>query len=711
VFVSLKDLNLLQRYRTGRHNLLRDFYVPCLGKSLAYDRAVGFFSSSSLASAAQGLTAFIQAGGEMRLVASPHLSAADIEAIETGLRQRDRVIADALTRALDQDFAAIARDRLACLAWLLAQGRLGIKIAVVKDLQNAGIYHEKLGIFLDADGNRVVFGGSANESDRAYRRNFECIDVFRSWRLGDDERIDEKVADFDDLWGNQTPELEVMAFPEAAKRKLLERCPDYPPGVSQELDAAQQAGTIAGDYRTVLGVPMLPNSITLRNYQQKALENWFANQGRGTLKMATGSGKTITALAIAAALYQKCKAQNKPLQALLIICPYRHLVTQWATESRKFGLQPILAFDKVQTWQGELQSQLMDLSLGSQPFVTVITTNATLMRGTLQSQLPFFPQWTLVIGDEAHNLGAQRLEQSLPDNQPPLRLALSATPERYFDELGTDKLWAYFGPVLQPEFTLKDAIAAGALTPYTYHPLLIELTEAEIEAYAELTAKIGRMLFLKDRAPADQERLTALLVKRARLVGAAANKLNALRSLMATRQRTRHTLFYCGDGSVEDDVSQESLRQLEAVTRLLQDEIGYRVQPYTAETRMDERDEWRYQFESGILQGLVAIRCLDEGVDIPAIQTAVILASSSNPRQFVQRRGRILRRSPGKERAELFDMIVVPPDLDGNLYEVERKLLKSELKRFAEFADLALNRAQAREALQPLQRQYDLLEL
>jgi superfamily II DNA or RNA helicase len=200
-------------------------------------------------------------------------------------------------------------------------------------------------------------------------------------------------------------------------------------------------------------------------------------------------------------------------------------------------------------------------------------------------------------------------------------------------------------------------------------------------------------------------------MKRARLVGSAVNKLTALRDLMANRTRTRHTLFYCGDGSVEDEVSEESRRQVEAVKRLLQDDIGFRVQSYTADTRLEQREELRYQFESGMLQGLVAIRCLDEGVDIPAIQTAVIMASSSNPRQFVQRRGRILRKSTGKERAELFDMIVVPPDLGGELFEVERKLLRSELRRFAEFADLALNRAQAREALLPLQGQYDLLEL
>lgn len=644
----------------------------------------------------------------MRLVASPHLSEADIEAIAAGLQQRDAVIEAALTRELSQEFEGVVSDRLACLSWLLAHDRLEIKIAVVKDLQDEGIYHEKLGLFIDAEGNQIAFGGSANESARAYRRNFECITLFWSWRDGDAECIDEMSADFEDLWQNQTPELDVMEFPEAAKRKLLERCPEYPPEVDQEIEADRKAATPSGDYQTVPGVPMLPQALVLRDYQKKAIANWFKNKGRGTLKMATGSGKTITALAIASELYKKCVARNKPLQALLIVCPYRHLVTQWAEESRQFGLQPILAFNQAETWQSELQSQLLALMGGRQPFVTIITTNATLRQDSLQSQLAFLPSLTMIIGDEAHNLGAKNLADSLPD-QVKLRLALSATPERYFDEAGTERIFDYFGPVLEPEFTLKDAIQAGALSQYVYHPLLVNLEPEEIERYAELTAAIGRAMGIGGRE--DNVALERLLFERARLICTAQNKLTTLRSLMADRLATDHTLFYCGDGSIEDETTAESQRQLEAVTDLLKYQLGYAVEPYIAETSLSARADLRYAFERGHVKGLVAIRCLDEGVDIPAIQTAVILASSSNPRQFIQRRGRILRKAPGKNRAELFDMIVVPPDLGREYWEIERRVLKGELTRFVEFADLALNAGEARKALYPLQEKYDLLDL
>ncbi|MBW4591767.1 MAG: DNA phosphorothioation system restriction enzyme [Brasilonema angustatum HA4187-MV1] len=471
-------------------------------------------------------------------------------------------------------------------------------------------------------------------------------------------------------------------------------------------------GESRGGYHTqpLPGCPKMPPSLQLRGYQRQAVNNWFANNGRGTLKMATGSGKTITALAIATELYKQIN-----LQVLLVVCPYRHLVTQWARECAKFNLQPILAFESLHNWQSQLSTQLYNVRSGSQPFLTVITSNSTLMGDGFQSQLKYFPEKTLIIGDEAHNLGAPKLEESLP-RRVGLRLALSATPERYFDESGTQSLFEYFGSVLKPEFTLRDAITQGALVHYLYYPILVELTDIESRAYAKLTRKIGQALLYRERENVeladleDNEDLKPLLMQRARLIGAAENKLNALRELMSTRAETTHTLFYCSDGSQEVG-ERSSLRQLKAVVKTLGIELGYKVSTYTSQTSIEEREVLRRQFESGELQGLVAIRCLDEGVDIPAIQTAVILASSANPRQFIQRRGRVLRPHPGKERATIFDMIVLPPDLDRKTLEVERNLLRKELLRLVEFADLADNAGEARIKLLNLQKRYGLLDI
>ncbi len=458
------------------------------------------------------------------------------------------------------------------------------------------------------------------------------------------------------------------------------------------------------------GIPFLPTDLQLRLYQKEAIASWFSHQGRGTLKMATGSGKTITALAIATELYQKIR-----LQALIVVCPYRHLVIQWRQECEKFGLSPILAFENVHHWQQDLSTQLYSVRAHLQPFLCVITTNSTLIGDRFQSSLGYFPEKTLIVGDEAHNLGTAKLEESLPQ-QVGLRLALSATPERFFDESGTEAIFNYFGPVIPPELTLKDAIDQGALVHYCYYPILVNLTEQESLQYAKLTTRIGWALAAGEVID-ESENLTALLMKRSRLIGNAQQKVDHLRQIMRSRLHTTHTLFYCGDGTGDHpphrdrQTTQLSHHQLTAVTQLLGRELGYRVNTYTANTPLAERETLRQQFERGQLQGLIAIRCLDEGIDIPAIQTAIILASSRNPRQFIQRRGRILRPHPGKHRATLFDLIVVPPQLDRKTWDVERNLLRKELKRFVEFADLADNAGEARQKLLGLQKEYGLLDL
>ncbi|MEN9566924.1 MAG: hypothetical protein RLZZ69_2120 [Cyanobacteriota bacterium] len=455
---------------------------------------------------------------------------------------------------------------------------------------------------------------------------------------------------------------------------------------------------------TNLGMPIFPDDLRLRKYQHQAVANWLENKGRGTLKMATGSGKTIIALAIAQELYQQIG-----LQVLLIVCPTQHLVSQWSRECLKFNLQPITAMMRVDNWQGELSNQLYNLQnnlqnnlqSSAQSFLTIITTNSTLISDGFQSQLKYFPAKTLIIGDEAHNLGSSAIASYLPRNIG-LRLALSATPERQYDELGTEALLNYFGTILQPEFTLADAIKQGALARYLYYPVFVKLTATEASAYAQLTKRIGWTL---NKNPSFQgnDTLTSLLNRRSRLIATAENKLTCLQELMASRLNTSHTIFYCGDGHLDDDT-----RQIDAVTHLLGKELGYRVNTYTTDTSLEERERLRRQFESGELQGLIAIRCLDEGVDIPAIKTAIILASSSNPRQFIQRRGRILRPHPSKHQATLFDTIVIPPSLDRETWEVEKNLLRKELRRFLTFAELADNAEQATMQLLRLQEQFKL---
>jgi DNA phosphorothioation system restriction enzyme len=447
----------------------------------------------------------------------------------------------------------------------------------------------------------------------------------------------------------------------------------------------------------------LPEGLTLREYQKTAIEEWFKNNGRGTLKMATGSGKTITALSIASKLIQKIN-----LRAIIIICPYRHLVTQWSHECEKFGYKPILCFESRYRWVDELKGKLYNVH-SSDETLCVITTNASFCKEAFQGCIQYLHPKTFLIADEVHNLGSSNLLPVLPKGIG-LRLGLSATPERWFDDTGTQGLFDYFGSILKPEFTLKDAKKCGALVPYFYYPIFVELQDEEIDEYIDLSnqiKKLGFILTLKDIDNSSNNALSILLSKRARLIGTAKNKLTELRKLMIKRLDSNHTLFYCGDGTVEEE-SSEVIRHFETVCKLLGSELNYRVHSYTAETTLEEREQLRVRLDSGNLQGLVAIRCLDEGVDIPSIKTAVILASSSNPRQFIQRRGRVLRPYPNKKNAEIFDMIVVPPKESGMDFEIERMLLTNEFKRYLEFADLAENAGAVRGLIADYQQKYGL---
>jgi DNA phosphorothioation system restriction enzyme len=711
-----KIQGLLSHYRSGVSNLGRDFFSPCFKFCTEYKRAVGYFSSKALLMWLEALPRFETNSVKIYLLISPELSVEDRaalgEAMEEGERQRLRQItADRLIQELLEDPNTAEPNRVKLFAWMVANEHLILRFAFPEHVERPGIFHEKIGVFQFPWGDRVAFTGSANESENGYERNYESIDVYRSWIDGDRERVGVKSVQFEEAWAAKAIGLKVLPLSPESAALIRSAAPSEKPAIASKGGssglAAKEKPTIYGQAHgdsLLSSFPTLPSWLILRPYQQEAIANWFDNKGRGTLKMATGSGKTITALAIATQLYEKIQ-----LQALIIVCPYRHLVQQWARECLKFGItDPILAFESVSRWQERLSNQLYNVRAGNQAFLTVITTNATLMTPGFQSQLLYFPQKTLIVGDEAHNLGA-RLEASLPRSVG-LRLGLSATPERYFDDEGTEALLEYFGAVLQPEFTLQDAIAQGALVHYLYYPILVELTEPEVETYLALTTRIGRAMAM-GADPEENEGLAALLNQRARLVGAAANKLDALQEVMGSRLNTSYTLFYCGDGSVEDGTSAESQRQLAAVARLLGHELGYQVNTYTAETTLDEREDLRRQFETGDLQGLVAIRCLDEGVDIPAIQTAVILASSGNPRQFIQRRGRVLRPHPNKQRATIFDMIVLPPDLERETLDLERNFLRKELTRFVEFADLADNAGEARVRLLDLQRRYGLLDV
>jgi DNA phosphorothioation system restriction enzyme len=704
---GLRSLNIAARYRSDREDVVADFYMPALSVALSYSRAVGYFTSTSLALFARGIRDFAERGGSMRLIASPHLNADDITDIDRGYDVR-AVLARATLRELDAEDRDAILDGLGLVGRLIAEQRLDIKLAFVVRQGRMGIYHEKVGIFRDRAGDLIAFTGSANETLGGLLANFESIEAYLGWLPGDGPRALRIEEDFDDLWNDRTAGLRIEPFPDVARERLVEIASQRPqaelPGRDDALEppaaVVQRAARIA-----------IPPGVTVRAYQRKAVEAWLGHRGRGILKMATGTGKTKTAMFAACQLAQVLRNREQPL-VLLIIAPLQHLVDQWITEVESFGVRPIAVYESSNRWLPIVEDQFAEARLGQRPVVAIVATNASFAGERFQSLLSRVTQPLLVIADEAHNLGSSTYRSSLPENAT-YRLALSATPERWFDDKGTDALVGYFGPVVF-ELGLGQAIEMGALCRYRYLPRLVKLADTENQFYVDLTAQIAQRLANGDSLDDDASSpIGYLLRRRASVLGHADGKLPQLRSDVEARRDAWYQLAYCAEGSRPAEPG-EPLEppQISQVMDLVGNDLHLAAHSYVAETPRAERQVLLRRFSTGNdLRVLVAMRCLDEGVDIPDARVAYLLASSSNPRQFIQRRGRILRRAPGKDMAEIIDYIAVPEDGTPLNFDVERSLLTRELERANEFGKLAENYEDTLALLRPLKEKYQLMHL
>ena len=517
----------------------------------------------------------------------------------------------------------LEQETLSALAWLVADGILDFKLAMPRNKLDQGEFHDKFGIFSDAEGNQVSFNGSYNDSVQG-TRNYESIKIFRSWHPVLDLLVKADNERFERLWSNKDANVQVYDLTEAARASIVrlrsyER--PYPEPNWSQLELLANEKSQAPVYSPTN--PHLPFGLEDRPYQTEAIDGWFAHDCQGLLEMATGTGKTKTALSASVRLFEREKRL-----AVIITVPYQHLVDQWNTESQEFGYRPILAYQSKASWFDKLNSMVMNFSSGYREHFAVITTHTTFISPDFQATIARLNGTSLIIADEAHHLGAERSRQNYP-LQIPYRLALSATPDRWFDDEGTAALRGYFGETVF-SFPLEKAIGVS-LTTYYYYPHLVQLTDEELEAYQELSAKIAQLAGRDDERA--HESLKILFMRRAELLNNAANKIVELSKLIADSDHIDRTLFYCAPGQIDD------------VQRLLGWEHGLLVQRFTAEEDTKERKQRLEDFASGEIQALVAMKCLDEGVDVPSTRTAYIMASSSNPREFVQRRGRVLRKS------------------------------------------------------------------
>lgn len=662
--MSFRELDLKRSYISyGDENIADAFLVPALKHTKLYRRSVGFFSSSVFAPIIDGIVAMSRNDGKIQLIASPNLNEEDIEAINIGYKKREEIIACAFERDFISVIEELDDSKLQLLASLIANGTLDIKIAVTS---GTGIYHDKLGILEDFDGNTIVFYGSSNSSLNGYQNNYEKVRIVKSWVLSDSESIDDECAEFDALWTDSNPHVKVYDYTVSAKENVLT--------VVKKRKSADQKNK------------SLP--IKLRDYQQEAIDAWVTNDYHGFYVMATGTGKTWTAIFSAVKLMEKHPA-------MVVICaPYKHLVRQWAEDVVKAVPDAVIIMvsSENHSWEQQLTQTIVRQRLKPNTKIIVISTITSFNLDRFQHAIKKSKQKKLLIVDEAHRF-TNRSDAIREQFQ--FMLGLSATPFSGKDTAKGKELMEFFGGQV---FDLPIEKALGKfLVNYYYHPIFVSATEDEEIRFRKKSAQIASCF--RNGKCIDPENLALHLRSRLRIISMAEEKIDRIQEILRSVEDKDHFIVYCGDGKLYDD-NDDEIRHIQFVKRKLSD-LGYKASQFTASENMTERMELVEAFNEGAIDSLVAIRCLDEGINIPSITSALILSSNDDYREFVQRRGRILRTYGDKKYANIYDVIVLPS------YETP-KMAEIELRRFYEYARLSIKPEKLLEQLDDIAAEYGL---
>lgn len=701
-----KSLNILREYRVPRNDIIGEFYIPLLENATNYKRSVGYFSSDALIQLSYGIGKLIENGGKISLIVSPNIQEEDYKAINEGYELRNKIVEKSLVNGLKIYDDYFSKERLNLVTQLIADGKLEIKIAFSVYNGGFGLYHEKLGLIYSSNNEVVAFSGSMNETESGMKINYETIDVYCSWKEA--ERTEDKIKAFDLLWNDTDEFAKTFDFPEAVKQQLMKY--NYKEA-RYDIDEVEMEYLYEQEKKKKK-VPHIPQNIKLRYYQIDAINSWKKNNYVGIFDMATGTGKTITAIS---AIVELLKFRK--MQLGIIICvPYQHLVDQWNEDLSNFGFRTILGYSgsPQKRWKAMLKRYITEYSMSIRDNFCLVITYSSYITKTVQEYIQQSTKPLLLVVDEAHDFGTKRLLNSLNEKVFPYRLALSATFDRYHDEIGTTALYDFF-QVKCLTYTLEKAINEGMLTPYYYYPIVVHLNDEELEAYNKLSSEIGKLVIRnKDGTIKLSEKAKMLLIQRSRIIAGANEKIPKLIEVMNKYKDKYFSLVYCGAAKSDyegKNVDLEDIKQIHAVQYALSHELEMNVAPFTAEEDPEQRQGIINSFKNGdSLQAIVAIKCLDEGVNIPNIQTAFILASSTNPKEYIQRRGRVLRLAPGKDFATIYDFVTLPRDINEITYaddlDYDKSLVRREINRVRDFADLSLNSADSYELIEQLYEVY-----
>lgn len=678
-----------------------EFCHQALSNSIRLDLGLGYFSSASFNVLATGMAHFIMNGGVMNLYINKYISPEDYELLKGCY---DNKFDDELSLTFGQlkkTFQERDEHFFQCMAYLIQSSRINVKIVV---LSNGGLPHEKYGIFTDECGNKIYFNGSMNMTAYAILGNLETLECTCSWK---GEESQDKVSSFENhfhkVWNGVCDGVKIYD----AKKFCNEVLKTYPNQDPEDLIRREKEFILVMQNEAKSNHKRTPHFPTkyhegARPYQEEAYHAWVLNGKNGIFAMATGTGKTVTSLNCALHEYQQDGYYN-----LLVLVPSLDLVEQWKSELQEFNFSKILCVSSLNSlWRKGIMEISQKIKRGKSTDFAIVSTYDSFVIKDFQLLLPTLSGSMILIADEAHNIGGKNVKTCFRNLKIQRRIALSATPERIYDEEGTAEICEFFKdkrPYVY-SFSMSKAIREGRLCKYYYYPKIAYLNDAEMNKYSYLTKKLAQLWDSTKNKFRDKKEAERLLMNRKRIIHKCDDKLRAYREIITEigEERLKYAFVYAPQGryevlGLEDEVSMTENDDLTFIQKLLDETKSVypnkKCNTFTSKDSKEKRGILLDAFEKGTLDVLLAMKCLDEGVDVPRAEIGIFTSSTGNPREFIQRRGRLLRNHEEKQYSYIYDTIVIPRTINRvDSYSImESNLVKSELKRVAYFATLAQN--------------------
>ena len=719
-----KDLNFppTYKYSSDSNHIPLEFYEDTFPIAKTIDLLLGYFSSNAIKVLSKSFAEFIYNGGKMRLITNHFLSENDFDNLldNTEVNNEDKII-DIFKNLedLEKNLSKEGQHFFDCLKFLLKKKRL--ELIPVK-FNGFDLAHCKKMILFDGK-DYISTDGSINFTLSALIKNSESFQLDAPWVSNvSKERIVEEKVNFEKIYSNQHPNYKQI------DKKEIERVISNignDKNIRDLLDDSIKLGRNSYSKKVnfiikqkkerfehliekIDNTPNFPFPQGPREYQKEAFNEWVKKNYSGVFAMATGTGKTITSLNCLLNIYK-----DEQSYRAIILVPSIALLNQWESEVNSFNFKKILKVGGGNNWEKDLANYCSNYSWGLKEDLVIISTYGSFILERFQKQFKKIQKDFLLIADEAHNMGANNIKSKLNNLEVPRKIGLSATPKRIYDPEGTLAIDKFFNdkPPYTYSFSMEMALDHGFLTGYKYHPLIVELTEGEFEEYTIISKQLLKFFDFENGKFRDDPIVEILLLKRKSIIHKAHNKIYLFSSIIGElkkNKKDKYVFAYIPEGYSANDNGDSVKIMNEYIKKVNKDYPNTKMNSYTSEDQ--DLPGILKGFEEGKIEILFAMKMLDEGVDVPRAEVGIFASSTGNPRQFIQRRGRLLRKHKDKAYSTIYDMVVIPKLNCSNneFFNIEKNLVQGELTRVAYFASLSMNFYDSKEALIDVCEKYNL---